>query len=133
MGNLRPIGSEKLQGMDKINRIIEISRYNENRPNPINEDKSVEYTKTLADGKTYRIDKEKNGYVIKKTISESTSEFDYVEPMKNRKYYSSYSQALKRLNLIVKEVNNNTGYSKGMSLFNEDEKKRHHKIRFKCW
>ena len=30
MGNLKPIGSEKLQGMDKINRIIEISRYNEN-------------------------------------------------------------------------------------------------------
>ena len=71
MGNLRPIGSEKLQGMDKINRMIEISRYKENRPNPINEDKSVEYTKTLANGKTYRIDREKNGYVIKKTISES--------------------------------------------------------------
>ena len=123
MGNLRPIGSEKLQGMDKINRIIEISRYNENRPNPINEDKSVEYTKTLADGKTYRIDREKNGYVIKKTISESTNTFDYVEPMKNRKYYSSYSQALKRLNLIVKEVNSNEGYTKSMSLFNESEDK----------
>jgi hypothetical protein len=122
MGNLRPIGSEKLQGMDKINRMIEISRYKENKPNPINEDKSVEYTKTLADGKTYRIDREKNGYVIKKTISESVDDYDYVEPMKNRKYYSSYSQALKRLNLIVKEVNSNEGYSKGMSLFNESEK-----------
>ena len=48
MGNLKPIGSEKLQGMDKINRMIEISRYNENIPQPINEDKSNEYNnKTL--------------------------------------------------------------------------------------
>ena len=41
MGNLRPIGSEKLQGMDKIRRIIEISRYNENTPNPVNESKTT--------------------------------------------------------------------------------------------
>jgi len=85
MGKLKPIGSEKLQGMEKINRMIEIARFKENIPNPINEDKSVEYTKTLADGNQYRIDKEKNGYVIKKSINES--EFDYIEPMKNRKYY----------------------------------------------
>ena len=119
MGNLRPIGSEKLQGMDKINRIMEIARYRENIPKPINEDKSTEYSKTLSDGKTYRIDKEKNGYVLKRTISESTDSFDYLEPMKNRKYYSSYSQALKRLNLVTKEVNTNQGYSRNMSLFTE--------------
>jgi hypothetical protein len=119
MGNLRPIGSEKLQGMDKINRIMEIARYKENIPKPINEDKSTEYSKTLSDGKTYRIDKEKNGYVLKRTISESTDSFDYLEPMKNRKYYSSYSQALKRLNLVTKEVNTNEGYSRNMSLFTE--------------
>ena len=45
MGNLKPIGSEKLQGMEKINRILEIARYKENKPNPINEDKSIEYGK----------------------------------------------------------------------------------------
>ena len=106
MGNhLRPIGSEKLEGMDKIQRIMEIARYNENIPTPINEDKSTEYTKTLADGRNYQIIKEKNGYVIKRTINESTNEYDYLEPMKNRKYYSSYSQAFKRLNLVTKEVN----------------------------
>ncbi len=54
MGKLRPIGSEKLQGMDKINRMIEIARYKENIPTPINEDKSVEFSKTLADGNQYR-------------------------------------------------------------------------------
>jgi len=121
MGKLRPIGSEKLDGMDKINRIIEISRYKENIPNSINEDSSVEYKITLSDGKNYQIEKEKNGYVIKKTISESSNEYDYLEPMKNRKYYSSYSQAFKRLNLIAKEVNINEGYDRNISLFYESE------------
>ena len=87
--NLRPVGSEKLEGMAKIQRIMEIARYKENIPTPINEDKSTEYTKTLADGKNYQIIKERNGYVIKRTINESTEEYDYLEPMKNRKYYSS--------------------------------------------
>lgn len=121
MGGLKPIGSEKLEGMAKINRIMEIARYNENIPTPVNEDKSTEYKITLADGNTYRIDKEKNGYVIKKTISESKGDFDYLEPMKNRKYYSSYSQAFKRLNIVAKEVNINEGYDKNVSLFTESD------------
>ena len=118
MGKLRPIGSEKLEGMDKISRIMEIARYKENIPTPINEDKSVEYRITLADGKNYQIHKEKSGYVIKRTVNES-SEVDYLEPMKNRKYYPSYSQAFKRLNLIAKEVNVNEEFDKNISLFNE--------------
>jgi hypothetical protein len=128
MGNyLKPIGSEKLEGMDKIQRIMEIARYNENIPTPINEDKSTEYTKVLADGRTYKIDKEKNGYVLKRSLTESTSEFDYMEPMKNRKYYSSYSQAFKRLNLVVKEININEGQEKNVNLFYEsaDEAKKY--------
>ncbi len=116
MGNLKPIGSEKLQGTDKLSRILEIARYNEHMPKPVNEDKSVEYTKTLADGNEYSIVKEKNGYVIKKSLNESVGS-DYVEPMKNRKYYSSYSQAFKRLNLIAKEININEGHDKNISLF----------------
>jgi hypothetical protein len=121
MGKLRPIGSEKLEGMEKINRIIEISRYKENTPNSVNENKSIEYNITLSDGNNYQIEKEKNGYVIKKTISESKNVYDYLEPMKNRKYYSSYSQAFKRLNLIAKEVNINEGYGENISLFYESE------------
>jgi hypothetical protein len=121
MGGLKPIGSEKLDGMAKINRIMEIARYNENIPTPVNENKSTEYKITLADGNTYRIDKEKNGYVIKKTISESKENFDYLEPMQNRKYYNSYSQAFKRLNIVAKEVNVNEGYEKNVSLFTESD------------
>ena len=124
MGKIKPIGSEKLEGLAKLNRIMEIARYKENIPKPINEDKSVEYTITLADGNTYRIDKERNGYVIKKGLNEST---EYLEPMKNRKFYSSYSQAFKRLNLIAKEVNVNEGYEKNISLFeSEDEEMKYY-------
>jgi hypothetical protein len=42
--------------------------------------------------------------------------------MKNRKYYQSYSQALKRLNLITKEVNTLSGNEEGVSLFYEQKK-----------
>jgi len=123
MGKLKPIGSEKLQGSDMINRILEISNYKLNIPKPINEDTSVEYKKTLVDGNTYHIVKEKNGYVIKKGLTESVSE--YIEPIKNRKFYPSYSQALKRLNLITKEVNYNQGYDRGISLFESDDEKEY--------
>ena len=37
MADLKPIGSEKLQGQDKINRILEIARYKENTPSSLNE------------------------------------------------------------------------------------------------
>lgn len=119
MADLKPIGSEKLTGQDKINRIMEIARFNEVMPKVINETAKSEYSVSLADGNKYEIVRERQGYIIKKTISES--ETDYIEPMKNRKYYSSYSQALKRLNLIVKEVNVNEGYRGNLSLFNEEE------------
>ena len=120
MGKLKPVGSEKLEGMDKIGRIMEIAKYKEHIPQPINEDSSNEYKITLADGLNYEIVKEKNGYVIKKTLKEGTTE--YVEPMKNRKFYSSYSQAFKRLNLMAKEVNTLTGNEEGISLFGEQKK-----------
>jgi hypothetical protein len=124
MGKLRPIGSEKLEGLDKINRILEIAKYNEKIPNPINENSSIEYAKKLADGKKYHIIKEKSGYVIKSGLNEST--LDYIEPMKSRKYYPSYSQALKRLNLIVKEVNTLTGRKENLSLFNEGDSNKYY-------
>ena len=43
--------------------------------------------------------------------------------MENRKHYSSYSQAFKRLNLIAKEVNVNEGQTENISLFEQSSKK----------
>lgn len=120
MSGLKPIGSEKLTGQDKINRIMEIARFNEATPKPINETAKSEYSVSLADGNKYEIVKERQGYIIKKTISES--ETDYIEPMKNRKYYSSYSQAFKRLNLLAGELNRVNENVEGVSLYGEQKK-----------
>jgi hypothetical protein len=120
MGDLKPLGSEKLTGQDKIKRIMEIARFNEVIPSTINETSRSEYSISLADGNTYEIVKERQGYIIKKTISESETE--YIEPMKNRKYYSSYSQAFKRLNLVAGELNRINENEEGVSFFGEQKK-----------
>mgnify|MGYP000040909358 CR=1 FL=1 len=120
MADLKPIGSEKLQGQDKIRRIMEIARFNETIPTTINETSKTEFNKTLSDGNNYEIVKERQGYIIKKAISES--ETDYIEPMKNRKYYSSYSQALKRLNLVAGELNRINENEEGTSMFGEQKR-----------
>jgi len=101
--------------------MIEISRYNENFPKSVNETKSTEYSISLADGNLYKIEKERQGYIIKMAINESDS--NYIDPMKGRKYYSSYSQALKRLNLMVREINVLHENEEGISLIGEQKKK----------
>jgi hypothetical protein len=121
MADLKPIGSEKLQGQEKINRILEIARYKENTPSNLNETSRVEFEKVLSDGNKYEIVKEKSGYVIKKNINES---LEYIEPMKNRKFYNSYGAALKRLNLIAGEVNRLTENEEEVSMFNLGEQKK---------
>jgi hypothetical protein len=120
MADLKPLGSEKLTGQDKLKRIMEIARFNEVIPSNINETARSEYSISLADGNKYEIVKERQGYIIKKTISES--ETDYIEPMKNRKYYSSYSQALKRLNLVAGELNRVNENEEEVSLYGEQKK-----------
>jgi hypothetical protein len=118
MAKLKPIGSEKLEGTDKLKRIMEIANYNV-ATSSIREGVS-DYSINLADGATYHIIKEKSGYIIKKGLNESDA--DYIDPMRNRKYYSSYGQALKRLNLLVKEVNTLNEVSEETSLFGEQKK-----------
>ena len=120
MADLKPLGSEKMTGQDKLKRIMEIARFNEVIPSNINETARSEYSISLADGNKYEIVKERQGYIIKKTISES--ETDYIEPMKNRKYYSSYSQAFKRLNLVAGELNRINENEEGVSLYGEQKR-----------
>ena len=120
MADLQPIGSEKLQGMEKIQRIIEIARFNESKPSTINETSRNEYNIKLADGNEYQIVREKTGYIIKQTISESNAE--YLVPIQERKYFNSYSQALKKLNLMAKDMNDMYGNDEGTSLFSEQKR-----------
>lgn len=120
MADLKPIGSEKLTGQEKLNRIMEIAMYKETQKNTGDNLSTTEYSINLSDGNNYQIVKEKSGYIIKKTISESQA--DYIEPMKNRKYFNSYSQALKKLNLMAKELNRVNENEEGTSLFGEQKK-----------
>jgi truncated hemoglobin YjbI len=118
MAKLKAIGSEKLEGADKLKRIMEIATYR--MPLTSINEKASEYSINLSDGMDYHIVKEKQGYILKKGINEST--LDYMEPMKNRKYFSSYAQALRKLNLIIKENNELNGQSEELKLFGEQKK-----------
>jgi hypothetical protein len=121
MADLRALGSEKLQGQDKISRILEIANYGVT-PKQINENNSsvTEYSIQLADGNYYGIVKEKLGYIVKKGINES--EMDYIDPMKNRKYHKSYSQAMKKINLLAGELNRIYENVNGINLIGEQKK-----------
>ena len=117
MADLRPIGSEKLEGADKLRRIMEIATYRETPKTELNNLSTTNYTIQLSDGNFYGIVKERLGYIIKTGINESN--MDYSDPMKNRKYYRSYSEAMKKLNLIVAETNRNTGNEYEIPLIGE--------------
>ncbi len=123
MGGLRPIGSEKLSGMDKIRRIMEIATYDGNKGSNLNEDKENVFSVKLADNIDYVIVKEKQGYIIKESFN---GEINYLENIQERKYYKSYSQALKRLNLVAKEKNTLYENKKGTALFEQSEKKKYY-------
>lgn len=116
---LKPIGSEKLTGSEKIQRILEIANYNLNVPKAGKTLQTESFTKKLADGADYRIVLEKNGYIIQRSLNEG---YEYLDVIGNRKHYRSYSDALKKLNLIAKEMNERYGDGKEASLFNEQKK-----------
>ena len=120
MADIRPLGIERLEGIDKIKRIMEISKYKEVSNETINENASTHYNITFADGNEYGIIKERQGYIIKQIVSEGQS--DYIDQIKNRKYFSSYSQALRKLNLMIKENNSLVGNDEELSLFGEQKK-----------
>jgi len=121
MADLKPLGSEKLEGQEQISRILEISNYG-SKPTTLSENKNskADYSIQMADGKYYGIVKEKTGYVVKVGISES--ELDYNEPMQNRKHYKSFSQAMKKVNLIAGELNRLHENSEGVNIIGEQKK-----------
>ena len=125
MGKLKPIGSEKLTGQDKITRIMEIARYGEVTKNDEYHVASKSFTKSAADGNVYSIVLEKDGYYLKSGINES--ELDYVSGFMNKKKdrFKSYSSALKRMNLIFKPLNEQFNDGEGDGMYDEmDEQEK---------
>ena len=98
MGDLKPLGSEKLQGDDKLKRILELAYYN--NPKKPNTTTKAELVKESATGGVFGIVKEKDGYYVKKGLNESS--LDYIGGlfMKNKNRFSSYAEAYKRLDLL---------------------------------
>ena len=125
MGKLKPIGSEKLTGKDKVSRIMEIARYGEVTKNEDYHVASKSFTKNAADGNVYSIVQEKDGYYLKSGINES--ELDYVSGFMNKKKdrFKSYSAALKRMNLIFKPLNEQFNEGEGDGMYEEmDEQEK---------
>ena len=124
MGDLKAIGSEKLTGQDKIRRIMEIARYGESTKNTELHTSTNSFSKRAADGILYAIVQEKDGYYVKSGLNEG--ELEYVNGMANkrRNRYRSYSAALKRVNLMLKPINEqyNDGYGDSMFEQSDDEK-----------
>lgn len=114
---MKPIGSEKLTGMEKIQRIIEIAQYGTTNQN-VNES-TTEYAKKAVDGNTYAIVKEKDGYYVKVGLNESS--LDYVDGMlnKNKNRFTSYAGALKKINLMIKPLNETLNDGKEDPVLNE--------------
>ena len=105
MGDLKPLGSEKLQGDEKIKRILEIANYqrandNTNTVLPHN----VEYISKSANG-VYGIVRENNKYYVKKGLNENTLDYIGGMFMMKKNEFTSYSSALKRLNLLRGQEN----------------------------
>jgi hypothetical protein len=98
MADLKPLGSEKLDGDNKLKRILELAYYKtDNKKDASSKPEIVKESKT---GGVYGIVKEKDGYYVKRGLNENS--LDYIGGifMKNKNKFSSYSSAEKRLELL---------------------------------
>jgi len=114
MADLKPLGSEKLNGDDKLRRILELTYYgNDKKSSTPNQSpvSKTEYLSESVNGFRYGIVKEKDGYYVKKGLNENS--LDYIGGlfMKNKNKFNSYAEALKRLQLLSGgELNEATKY-----------------------
>ena len=97
MADLKPLGSEKLNGDDKLKRILELAYYKtDNKKNTA----KAEIVKESKTGGVYGVVKEKDGYYVKRGLNESSLDYIGGMFMKNKNKFSSYAEAVKRLELI---------------------------------
>lgn len=103
MADLKPLGSEKLNGDEKLKRILQLTYYS--NPNKTSNKSNTELVRECKSGGVYGIVKEKDGYYVKKGLNESS--LDYIGGlfMKNKNRFSSYGEALKRLELLSGQEN----------------------------
>ena len=116
MGDLKPIGSEKLTGDAKIKRIMEIARFGETNKNGEYHTETTSFKKKAVDGNIYAIIQERDGYYLKCGLNESSLEYASGFMNKKKDRFKSYGAALKRMNLMFKPLNEefNGGIGDGM-------------------
>jgi hypothetical protein len=105
MAEFKPLGSEKLDGDDKLKRILELTYYNNKKNN--HQPKSTELVSESKNGGVYGIVREKDGYYVKRGLNESSLDYIGGMFMKNKNRFSSYAEALKRLELVKGQENLN--------------------------
>jgi len=111
MAELKPLGSEKLNGNDKLKRILELTYFNNNKNNSRSSSKP-ELVKESKNGGVYGVVKEKDGYYVKRGLNESSLDYIGGMFMKNKNKFSSYAEAFKRLELLQgqEELQESTKY-----------------------
>ena len=87
MSDLKPLGSEKLQGDDKLKRILELTYFNQK--NKSSNSNKAELVKESTSGGVFGIVKEKDGYYVKRGLNESSLDYIGGMFMKNKNRFSS--------------------------------------------
>ena len=125
MDSIRAVGSELLQGQEKHNRLIELMGIKKT----VNESKksvnSEDYIIHAADGKSYGIFRENKNFFVKyaNKHTEDANEFEYIGGLvrKTKELHESYSEAFKRLNVMISDINQKYGVKNAKSLFEADK------------
>jgi len=98
MGEIKPVGSEKLKGDAKLKRILELTYFNASGEST----KPSEVIKESSSG-VYGIVKEKDGYYVKRGLNENSLDYIGGMFMKNKNRCSSYGEALKKLEFLTEQ------------------------------
>jgi hypothetical protein len=97
MADFKPLGSEKLNGDDKLKRILELTYFNNNKKTSTFKAELVSESKV---GGVYGIVREKDAYYVKRGLNEQSLDYIGGMFMKNKNKFSSYAEAFKRLDYI---------------------------------
>lgn len=118
---MKPIGSEKIGNPDdKLNRILEIAGIKKEvlteSVNTKGRISNVLHEAQATNGDKYAIVQEEKYVYIKK---EKNGVYDYISGVQNiqEHSYKYFADALKHLNLMFKEINEQVGYSENVDVF----------------
>lgn len=125
MDSIRAVGSELLQGKEKHTRLLELMGI-KNTVNESKKNKNIDdYIIHAADGKSYGIFRENKNFFVKvaNKHTENPNDFEYIGGLvrKTKELHESYSDAFKRLNVMISDINQTYGVKNAKSLFESDK------------